>query len=130
MNPRLFVALLIFIGLLFTSLQASELPHVRLDNNPFSRPEILKRKPPPPPMPAVDPLAVEKVELNLTATMVSAQRPMVIVEGELLGIGQRIEGFKLIAVMEGKAVFRRNGRKFTFEINDGQPKQDTGQPFN
>ena len=55
---------------------------------------------------------------------------MAVVDGELLGIGDRISGFKLIAVMEGKAVFRRNGRKFTFEINDDQPTQRTGQPFN
>ena len=55
---------------------------------------------------------------------------MVVVEGELLGIGEKIDGFKLIAVMEGKAIFRRNGRKFTFEIDDDQPKQRTGQSFN
>lgn len=123
MNPRLFVALLIFIGLLFTSLQAAEQRHARLGSNPFSRPEVLKPKPPPPAAPVVRPvLPPDEVELDLTATMVSAQRPMVIVDGELLGIGDRIEGLKLIAVMEGKAVFTRNGRKFTFEISDVLPK--------
>ncbi len=123
MNPRLFVTLLIFIGLLLTSLQAAEQRHARLVSNPFSRPDVLKPKPPPPPAPVVRPvLPPEEVELNLTATMVSTQRPMVVVDGELLGIGDRIEGFKLIAVMEGRAVFTRDERKFTFEISQGRPK--------
>ncbi len=123
MNPRLLLTLILFIGLLAASLRAEEVPHARLDNNPFSRPEVLKPKPPPPPAPVVQPvLPPDEVELNLTATMVSKTSPMVVVDGELLAIGDSIQGLKLIAVMEGKAVFRRDGRKFTFEINDVLPK--------
>jgi hypothetical protein len=95
----------------------------QLQNNPFTRPEVLKPKPPPPPAPR--PVVVvppEEVELDLTATMVSDTRPMVMVDGELLGIGEKIQGLKLIAVMEGKAVFARGARKYSFEINQGQRK--------
>ena len=101
-----------------------------LHNNPFSRPEILKRKPPPPPAAELDPLSGHKFEPELTATMVSARRPMVVVDGELLGIGDRIEGYRLVAVMEGKAVFRRNGRKYTIEIAAERPnKQGSGELY-
>ena len=96
-----------------------------LNNNPFSRPEIFNAPPPPPP--TTDPLGRgEQVELNLTATMVSDVNPMVMVDGELLRIGERIQGLKLISVMEGKAVFSGKGRKFTFEIDKIQPVQRTG----
>ncbi len=124
MNPRLLITLLLFVGLLTVTLQADERRHARLDGNPFSRPEVLKPKPPPPPpSPVVNPLlSARDINLDLTATMVSETRPMAVVDGELLGIGDRIQGLKLIAVMEGKAVFSGNGRKFTFEIGDGLPK--------
>ena len=127
MNPKLYLALMVLIGSVALPLQADETRHARLANNPFTRPEVLKPKPPPPPAPVVKPvLAAEEVELNLTATMVSPVRPMVVVDGELLGIGDRIEGMKLIAVMEGKAVFSRGGRKFSFEINQDRPTQRAG----
>ncbi len=88
-----------------------------LRNNPFSRPEILKPKPPPAPAARVV-LPPEEIELRVSATMVSEIAPMAVVDGELLAIGDRIEGMKLIAVMEGKVVFTRDGRKFSFEIED------------
>ena len=102
---------------------AAESGLLTLRNNPFTRPEILKPKPPPPPAPVVRQLLPpEKVVLNLTATMVSDNAPMAVVDGELLAIGDRIEGLKLIAVMEGKAVFTRNGKKYSFEIERDRPK--------
>jgi len=86
-------------------------------NNPFTRPEVLKLKPPPPaPRPEVVILPPEEVELELTATMVSKVAPMVVVDGKLLALGEEVEGMKLIAVLEGKAVFARDGKKYSFEI--------------
>jgi len=115
--------LLVLAALSWSAAAAVESDVLTLRNNPFSRPNVLKPKPPPPPAPVVEPVrAPEQVELKLTATMVSETAPMVVVDGELLGIGDRIEGLKLIAVMEGKAVFAGGGRKFSFEINDGRPK--------
>jgi hypothetical protein len=86
-----------------------------LSNNPFSRPEIFNA-PPPPPVRQTVVLPPEQVELNLTATMVSEIAPMVVVDGELLAIGDEIEGLKLIAVREGEAIFTRAGKKYSFEI--------------
>jgi hypothetical protein len=67
-------------------------------------------------------LPPEEVVLRLSATLVSETAPMVVVDGELLAIGEKMEGFKLIAVMEGKATFVRAGKKFSFMIVDDQPK--------
>ena len=122
MRPR-FRALLFLLGCQATaSGMAADGDRLSLLNNPFTRPEILKPKPPPPPAPRAI-LPPEQVELELTATMVSETAPMVVVNGELLALGDKIEGLKLIAVMEHKAVFTRAGRKFTFEIEMPQAAQ-------
>lgn len=94
-----------------------------LRNNPFDRPEILNAPPPAPSTPTVTSAAAippEEVVLVLTATMVSDNAPMVVVDGERLAVGEKIEGFKLVAVMEGKAVFTRAGKKYSFMIVDEQ----------
>lgn len=97
---------------------AAEVELLTLRKNPFSQPEVVKKPPPPPPVAVEIVLPVEEVELNLSATMVSATNPMVIVDGELLTIGDRIEGLQLIAVMEGSAIFSRGGKKYSFAIDD------------
>jgi hypothetical protein len=83
---------------------------------------VVKTPPPPPPPPVAIKavLPPEEVILDLSATMVSATKPMVVVDGELLAIGDKIEGFELIAVLEGRAVFARDGREFSFAIDDEQ----------
>ena len=55
-----------------------------LDFNPFTRPDILKKKPPQRAkvIPRATPPPAE-IELELTATMVSKHAPMVIVNGEM-----------------------------------------------
>ena len=91
-----------------------------LRNNPFSRPEIVNRPPPPPVQRAV--AVDEDPELELSATLVSKVTPMVVVNGELLQIGEKIDGLRLVAVTEGRATFERGGRKYTFELKQLQPK--------
>lgn len=123
MLPRIRAVLIMLSCLPWLAADAAETSILSLQNNPFTRPEVLKPKPPPPPAPRpVVVIPPEEIELDLTATMVSGTRPMVVVDGKLLGIGEKIQGLKLIAVMEGKAVFARGSRKYSFEINEGQRK--------
>ena len=89
-----------------------------LQKNPFSQPEVINKPSPPPPVAAAIVLPAEEVKLDLSATMVSATNPMVVVDGELLAIGDKVEGLKLIAVMEGSAVFTRGGKKYSFAVDD------------
>ena len=130
MRPDVGVAIAFIICVSWIGVSIADTEILTLRNNPFSRPEIVKA-PPPAPAPVFDPLARgDQIELKLTATMVSDTTPMAVVDGELIGIGDRIQGLKLIAVMEGKVVFRGKGRKFTFEIDKIQPKQGpTGSGF-
>ncbi len=122
MAPRLRIILLTLCSALMVPGYGADAELLSLLNNPFSRPESLNK---PPPTPRVAPVVVvppEEVVLNLSATMVSHTTPMVVVDGELLAIGDKIEGMKLIAVMEGKAIFTHAGKKFSFTIDDGQPE--------
>lgn len=87
-----------------------------LQNNPFNRPDILKPKPAAQqPSRQAEPLP-QQVSLELTATLVSESTPMVVVDGKLLGIGESIKGFRLIAVTEGGAVFARQGKKYSLTV--------------
>jgi hypothetical protein len=118
MHPRIVTITGAILYLCSVSSLAAEVELMTLRKNPFSQPEVVKTPPPPAPVAAKIVLPAEEVILNLTATMVSATTPMVVVDGELLAIGDRIEGLKLIAVMEGSAIFSRGGQKYSFAIDD------------
>ena len=122
MRPRIRSGLTLALCLLSASSLAAEVDLLTLQKNPFSRPEAVKPPPPPPPVVVETVVPPEEVELDLTATMVSATNPMVIVDGELLAVGDRIEGLKLIAVMEGSAIFARDGKKYSFAIDDSRER--------
>ena len=118
MRPRIVIITGAILYLCSVSSLAAEAELQTLRKNPFSQPEVVNKPPPPPPVVAEVVLPVEEVKLDLSATMVSATNPMVVVDGELLTIGDRIEGLKLIAVMEGSAIFSRGGKKYFFAIDD------------
>jgi hypothetical protein len=122
MRRRFGAGLSVILFVFSVSSLAAEDELLSLRNNPFSRPAVVKTPPPPPPPPVVIKAVPppEEVILDLSATMVSATNPMVVVDGELLGIGDKIEGFELIAVLEGRAVFARGDREFSFAIDDEQ----------
>ena len=122
MAPSLRVILLALCCALSVPVYGAESELLTLRNNPFSRPAFFNAPPPPPRVTPKVVLAPEDVVLELSATMVSEAAPMVVVDGELLAIGDEIEGMKLITVMEGKAVFTRAGKKFSFTIDDEQPE--------
>lgn len=115
-------SLSVILYALSVSSLAAEAELLILRKNPFSRPEVVKAPPPPPPVVSKVVLPAEEVVLDLSATLVSSTTPMVIVDGELLAIGDKIEGLKLIEVMEGRAVFARDGKKFSFTVEDQQQR--------
>jgi len=118
MRPRIVIITGAILYLCSVSSLAAEAELQTLRKNPFSQPEVVNKPPPPPPVVAEVVLPVEEVKLDLSATMVSATNPMVVVDGELLTIGDRIEGLKLIAVMEGSAIFSRGGKKYSYAVDD------------
>jgi len=115
MRPEnLHCGLLVLTALLLATPVAADVQLLSLRNNPFTRPPQLETKPLPSRPVTVQ--KVEPVELELTATMVSESESMVIVEGELIAVGDSFKGMKLLEVMEGKAVFAAAGKKLTYEL--------------
>lgn len=82
---------------------------IELRNNPFSSPEI-KLKPVRQQSQSARTQPERTTVINLEATLVSGNSSMVIANGELIAIGEKLEDMKLIEVREGEAVFRK-GRK-------------------
>jgi len=98
-----------FSILLLPALVYADVALIKLKNNPFSKPDIKVQRTLPvvkiaPSLPEREP------DIKLEATMVSVNGSMVIVNGELIGVGDKIENMKLIEVREGEAVFKK-GRK-------------------
>ena len=87
-----------------------------LQRNPFSRPPPVrpetqkksKKK-------AASPVAGVPV-LRVTATLVSPDNPMAMVNGKLIGLGERIRGARLVQVEEGAAWFEYRGRRLKYRI--------------
>ena len=98
---------------IFVSQAAAETNLLTLTYNPFSRPDTLKRKP----QQAAKVVPPKQIELVLSAIMASKNAPMVIVNGEMLGIGEKIGQMELIAVLEGRAIFARGGKKYTVTMD-------------
>ena len=81
-----------------------------LQNDPFKQPELtpLSKK-----VLANDTRAVREVWLpQLRATMRAGQRSMANIDGEIIKIGEKISGFKLVEVHERDALFIKNGVKY------------------
>lgn len=61
---------------------------------------------------------------ELRATLVSATDSMVNVGGKLLSIGEEVDGYRLISVSEGQAIFEKNGVQVTVLVSGNQGNDD------
>ncbi len=87
--------------------------------NPFERPDVGDI------VPTVDSGPAQQGEMpELTATMASSVEPMVILQGEFMKVGEEREGYRLVSVSEGSALFDHQGQQV--EIKVSGPDADTG----
>lgn len=89
---------------------------ISLKNNPFSRPQLKVEDLPAKQKVVRQPAARNPVSIFVEATLVSDNGSMVIVNGKLIAIGDKIEGMKLVKVGEGVAVFRQGRKLRTFKV--------------
>ncbi len=109
-------SLSVFVAaLLLPALGWSDVELIKLKNNPFSKPDIKVQKTLPVVKIGVS-LPEKEPDIKLEATMVSVNGSMVIVNGELIEVGDRIESFKLIEVREGEAVFGKGRKTRVFQV--------------
>ena len=91
--------------------------YVELNNNPFSHPEIKIQ--PVRQQPRKVRIEPEKeIVIKLEATLVSGDDSMVIANGALIAIGEKIEGLKLLEVREGEAIFAKGRKTRTYKVGE------------
>ena len=95
-----------------------------LMNNPFSRPpseKIVAQETPS--IIGIEP--VEKMSLELQATMIGTATKFANVEGRILKRGDEIHGYTLVAIHERYAVFERDGRQTAVYVRPVQTEEQT-----
>lgn len=85
-----------------------------LKKNPFTKPENLVDLP----VSSVDRQDGTEAELVLRATLTSINRSIANVNGNMLSIGDKIEGYELIKIQVGAATLMRGGKTLTLQVNE------------
>ena len=93
--------------------------------NPFSQPNFLKYTPPviPRKKPAEKPVIIDEVipEFSLTATFISVNSSMAVVNDTLLSIGEEIDGIRLIMVGNERVKINYKGKIVDIELQEISP---------
>ena len=74
--------------------------------DPFERPELLSH---PPPVREQPTPRVVRWEPQLRAVMLAGRASVANVEGRLVGLGEEVDGHRLLEVTERRAVFEKDG---------------------
>jgi hypothetical protein len=84
--------------------------------NPFSRPSYMAALEATPLPSGVAP----RIELELRATMVAADRSLVDINGAILSTGEEYEGYRVVSISEGRAVLSNGGERLILNVYDKQ----------
>lgn len=116
---------LLLLSAAYATVSVAQDNPAKLTKNPFGQPDFLKYKPP------VKKTVIKKttkkaiVEFTLSATFISVNGPMAIVNDILLSRGEEIDGMRLLMVGEGSAKIRYEGEIYILQINE--PELDKTQ---
>ena len=109
MKHRLLPALLLLIA---TAAAAAELPAApRLHHDPFRRPGGTQLAPV-----AGDASAPVEWQPRLRGVLLSGAASLANVDGQMVAIGEKIDGHRLLSVTEYQAVFEKDGRRVTLDM--------------
>ena len=91
---------------------------ITLRHNPFKQPDLS--------MPKKD-TATEKAEVEpetrapdpvLRATLTLGPASLADIDGDIIGIGEEVNGYRLLAVNEGSAVFSKDGKRLELSVGN------------
>jgi hypothetical protein len=89
----------------------------QLQHNPFKHPDITQS----PAKTGASETAsaeTEQAQLELRATLTYGRHSLANVAGKIIAIGEEIEGFRLLEVDEGSALFVKNGTRVNISVID------------
>jgi hypothetical protein len=113
--------LLMVVSTVFACVAASEQVDTPLQRNPFAAPKVLeqpvtlvapRRVAEPEPEPEPEPL------FRLRAVLAARGGSLANIDGEILGVGEKIEGYRLVAIREHQVVLRRRGKRIVLSVFD------------
>lgn len=110
---RCWLPVLILLGCLPSTGTAEDATLYRLRRNPFDFSAIN------PPKKVVDQVVATEEPtpfFELRATLVSARQSMANLNGEMLMVGDKIEGYRLQKIGENSVVLEKDGKKITVSI--------------
>jgi hypothetical protein len=118
MNTRRLICLCLGAGL-STITNAQETLTARLARDPFTVPKFA--------LAVTAPATVEKAKpeimlsgMNLRSAVQAGKNSLVNVDGKIIAMGEKLEGYKLVRVGNGEAVFEKNGNQQTLTMEREQ----------
>ncbi len=114
MGKRHFLLSIFALPALFAGAVVAEETVYMLQSNPFARPLVEK---PTEAKPILAPEPSSLKDLELRATMVTKGDSFANVGGMILGIGEEIQGYRLVSVENEKAVFSKAGEFITLTLD-------------
>jgi hypothetical protein len=111
--------LLMVVSTVFACVAASEQVDAPLQRNPFAAPKVLEQ-----PVTLVAPRRVAEPEpepeplFRLRAVLAARGGSLANIDGEILGVGEKIEGYRLVAIREHQVVLRRRGKRIVLSVFD------------
>ncbi len=64
---------------------------------------------------------------QLTAVMLDGKNSLVSLNGEIVGIGDQKDGYRLIRVREQEAVFKKDGKRIVLKMDDAVGSRQSAQ---
>ena len=98
---------------LSTLSRAEEMRSV-LQTNPFERPAVEEKQA----AVAMNSRQAPAMSLKLRATMVAGANSLANIGGTIIGIGEEIDGHRLLSVREREVILSRNGSTKTLSVDD------------
>ena len=120
---KIYAKILIFLYcmLLFGSASGAESGYAELKRNPFEKPKNIQLQ-----SIQKDTKSIVKEspsELVLKGTLTAGDHSIANVNGNLLAVGEAIEGYTLVEVSVGSAVLLRDNEKLLLEVNENYKEQ-------
>ena len=100
------------------SLAQTEAPRPRA--NPFDRPDFIMNLG----EATETEIVVRPTQLLLRATMVTSNSALANINGELLSVGQRIEGYRVSRITEGRVVLYDGGDQLVLDVYQSQRESE------
>lgn len=67
--------------------------------------------------------APKTISWKLTSTLISPQRQVAVINDQVVKVGQKIDGAKLVAVKSGSALLHHDGKTIQLKLISGTVKQ-------